>query len=360
MQQFKISSRTRTDDPSKTLRHPIMQGIHQGTPESAFDAAVQFSLDNPTQEVFVSELPIPTAEPTYAEIERRDAPSGSFVYGQKASLTAMDAPMDKWLIATDCAKFEEDSTTEFTNVLCVHFILTHEAEARERAERLANGKNGKITLIRPSQIVLDAKIVGELLDAQPVGAEFKLDSRAGRAYKATYRKNEDGTWNQLPGTCEPPHVINMSGSSIGYAVGVKLVVEALEAAKRYSCGCARWEDSEQCPDCYPQQRLTTEDAMAKLREHNEAVNRHYRKPTTLEVRGQKISNRGNRRYLAVWVRPVPFTDERGTFVAGAHVLKRSDNLEVASKVARKYDCGPSSFTVVIDSNTGEEIAAYIT
>lgn len=92
--------------------------------------------------------------------------------------------------------------------------------------------------------------VTELLDPLPVGFEFRLDGGstahlehitggylAGthgvvtRAYVATYRKNETGTWDQVQGTCEPPHVVNLTADHLGFVVGVEPITAALKAAK---------------------------------------------------------------------------------------------------------------------------------
>jgi len=84
----------------------------------------------------------------YSEISRDDVPAGSFVYGQLASIEALDAPDDAWLVATDCAHFDEGSTTSWRNVLCVHFIHRLESDARHAAEQLAPAH--VTTLVRPA------------------------------------------------------------------------------------------------------------------------------------------------------------------------------------------------------------------
>lgn len=85
-----------------------------------------------------------------AEIARDCVPAGSFVYGQLASIEGLDAPLDKWMIATDCAKAKNDHPTGadgFDTVLCVHFILSDEAEARRCG---ANLTQYDATLIHPA------------------------------------------------------------------------------------------------------------------------------------------------------------------------------------------------------------------
>ena len=93
------------------------------------------------------------------------------------------------------------------------------------------------------------------------------------------------------------------------------------------------------------------------------------KPSSLTVRGQRISNRSNRRFLVVAVRPEPIrvTPEEaaisrgrlqsGVYVAFAEVLKRSDSAVTArrfqeSQVGRM---GFGTAVVLVDSVTGEEV-----
>jgi hypothetical protein len=71
--------------------------------------------------------------------------------------------------------------------------------------------------------------VAELLAPLPEGAEFTLGWEAGRAYRATYRKNAEGLWDQVRGTCEAPHVVNMDAAHLGFVVGVDTVLAALSA-----------------------------------------------------------------------------------------------------------------------------------
>lgn len=87
--------------------------------------------------------------------------------------------------------------------------------------------------------------VDRMLYPLPAGTEFRLGpgptvsverlvggflvGTAGvtRAYVATYRKNDAGLWDQVQGTCEPPHVVNMSADHLGFVVGEKPIREAL-------------------------------------------------------------------------------------------------------------------------------------
>lgn len=67
-----------------------------------------------------------------------------------------------------------------------------------------------------------------LLSALPAGAEFRLSiDQAGRSYRALYRKNADGLWDQVPGTCEAPHIYNISAHFLGFVNGVDVIREAL-------------------------------------------------------------------------------------------------------------------------------------
>jgi len=81
-----------------------------------------------------------------------------------------------------------------------------------------------------------------------------------------------------------------------------------------------------------------------------------RKPTTLIVHGHKISNRSNRRYLAVAVRPEPVVTDEGAYVAFASVLKRSDKYETAARAAYNYGHSHGAFAVVVDSLDGEVLS----
>lgn len=78
--------------------------------------------------------------------------------------------------------------------------------------------------------------------------------------------------------------------------------------------------------------------------------------STITVRGHKVSNRSRRRYITVHVRPEPQVTAEGTYVAFAHVTKRSDNVETARKAARRHGISRGAFGVVVDTTTGEEIS----
>jgi hypothetical protein len=77
----------------------------------------------------------------------------------------------------------------------------------------------------------------------------------------------------------------------------------------------------------------------------------------LVVRGREIKTRTERRYVVVAVRPKPTATEAGTFVAFARVEKRTDSIETARTVARRYGFANGAFAVVIDTTTGGEIDA---
>lgn len=76
---------------------------------------------------------------------------------------------------------------------------------------------------------------------------------------------------------------------------------------------------------------------------------------TIHVRGIKVRTRTPRRYVAVAVRPEPIVYDDYTYVAFAHVLKRSDSYETARKEAARYGFPPGAFAVVVDLTTGEEV-----
>ncbi len=92
-----------------------------------------------------------------------------------------------------------------------------------------------------------------------------------------------------------------------------------------------------------------------------------RKPSTLTVRGRKVSNRSNRRWIVVAVRAEDVTiraeDEAhrifgravGTYVAFAEVIARSDSIATARKRAERYGRSVGTVVVVVDSTTGEEV-----
>ena len=87
----------------------------------------------------------------------------------------------------------------------------------------------------------------------------------------------------------------------------------------------------------------------------------------LSVRGHKICTRTPRRFSVVGVRETPFTTDRGTYVAFAEVVTRTDNFANAKARARKYwnntrcsarigaSAGDSITAVVVDTATGEEV-----
>lgn len=77
---------------------------------------------------------------------------------------------------------------------------------------------------------------------------------------------------------------------------------------------------------------------------------------TFTVRGHKIRTATTRRYVAVAVRTEDVTTERGTYVAFARVIKRSDAVATVKAEARRYGFGMSGeFAVVVDTETGEEV-----
>lgn len=76
---------------------------------------------------------------------------------------------------------------------------------------------------------------------------------------------------------------------------------------------------------------------------------------TFTVRGHKLRTRTNRRFVVVAVRPEPVTTDAGTYVAFADIRKRTDNIDTARTVARRYGFPPGAFAVVVDLTTGEEI-----
>lgn len=84
--------------------------------------------------------------PAYLELNREAVPSGSFVYGQPARIRSLAAPLDRWLVGTDCAHENDDGT--FSTVICVHFVYRDEAEARDAADGLA--RHHRVALIRPA------------------------------------------------------------------------------------------------------------------------------------------------------------------------------------------------------------------
>jgi len=79
------------------------------------------------------------------------------------------------------------------------------------------------------------------------------------------------------------------------------------------------------------------------------------KPSTINVRGHRVSNRTNRRFVVVGVRPEPRVVGDKTFVPFAEIVRRTDDITRARKVASKYGFSNGAFAVVVNSETGEEI-----
>jgi hypothetical protein len=77
---------------------------------------------------------------------------------------------------------------------------------------------------------IDGEKVAGILELVPAGFEFDLGHDAGRAYRALYRKNADGSWDQVPGTCESPHVVNMDAAHLGFVVGYQPIANAVNEA----------------------------------------------------------------------------------------------------------------------------------
>lgn len=82
--------------------------------------------------------------------------------------------------------------------------------------------------------------------------------------------------------------------------------------------------------------------------------------TNFLIRGMDVQTASTRkldakRYLAVAIRPEPYQGERGTYVAYASVVKRTDSLAAANRAAATYEPGPGATTVVIDRVTGAEV-----
>lgn len=70
---------------------------------------------------------------------------------------------------------------------------------------------------------------------------------------------------------------------------------------------------------------------------------------TLTVRGYKLRNASMRRYLVVAV------SHRDGNETGVATVKRSDNLSTARTWQKRYGVWSSSFAVIIDTVTGEEV-----
>ena len=79
------------------------------------------------------------------------------------------------------------------------------------------------------------------------------------------------------------------------------------------------------------------------------------KSSTLIVRGLRVSNRSNRRFLVVAIREHVVTTDSGVYPRFARVEKRSDSLTTAKAHARRLGYFPGGGHVVVDSLTGEEV-----
>lgn len=73
------------------------------------------------------------------------------------------------------------------------------------------------------------------------------------------------------------------------------------------------------------------------------------------VRGHKVVTRTPRKYIVVAVRPTSKVTEDGVYVGFATVKKRTDKLDAARLVARRYGFKLGAFAVVVDADTGKEI-----
>jgi len=78
----------------------------------------------------------------------------------------------------------------------------------------------------------DGEMVAERLSAEDVavGQELYLDN-VPRAYAGLWRKNADGTWNQLSAP-DLPLIINCDPAHVGFCVGADAVGAALAGAMR--------------------------------------------------------------------------------------------------------------------------------
>lgn len=85
----------------------------------------------------------------------------------------------------------------------------------------------------------------------------------------------------------------------------------------------------------------------------------YTPTHNFNVRGIPVRTRTPRRFAVIAVRPEPFTNENGTYVAFAEVSRRTDNLETARAAKRRMlDNGYRMLgmtVVVVDLTTGEEL-----
>lgn len=76
---------------------------------------------------------------------------------------------------------------------------------------------------------------------------------------------------------------------------------------------------------------------------------------TFTVRGRKHRSDSKCRFIAVAVRPVDFVAEDGVYVAFTRTIKRSADVSVVKKAAKRYGFGRGAYAVVIDTTTGEEV-----
>lgn len=67
--------------------------------------------------------------------------------------------------------------------------------------------------------------VAALLYPLPTGTEFTLDLGAGRAYAGTYRKNHEGTWDQVRAPASPL-VTRVDAAHLGFCVGLHVIDQA--------------------------------------------------------------------------------------------------------------------------------------
>jgi len=67
----------------------------------------------------------------------------------------------------------------------------------------------------------EGRQVAALLEPLPVGHEFRLTNVAS-AYAATYRKNDEGTWDQVTAPVNPL-VTHMDAEHLGFCVGLTAI-----------------------------------------------------------------------------------------------------------------------------------------
>lgn len=73
----------------------------------------------------------------------------------------------------------------------------------------------------------EGEAVRALLDPLPVGFAFRLE-RVSLSYRATYRKNAEGLWDQESAPCAPL-VRNMDAAHLGFCVGREAIAGAVGA-----------------------------------------------------------------------------------------------------------------------------------